>query len=218
MVTCEQVQNNTEINAYIKKADDSLRAIGYTEHSFAHVGYTAAQAEKILRTLGYSEREAQLAWIAGYMHDIGNVVNRYNHALSGAVMCFRLLDKMGMPPEEVATVTSAIGNHDEGTAFPVSPVAAALILADKCDVRRTRVRNTDIPSFDIHDRVNYAVEKSVLSLPDLKTIRLDLTIDISISPVLNYFEIFMDRMLLCTKAADALSTKFELIINGQKIL
>ena len=182
------------------------------------MGYAASQAYNILTALGYSRREAELAWIAGYMHDIGNVVNRHNHALSGAVMSFRLLDKIGMLADEVATVTSAIGNHDEGTAFPVSPVAAALILADKCDVRRTRVRNTDIPSFDIHDRVNYAVEKSVLSLPDQSTVRLELDIDTSISPVLNYFEIFMERMLLCTKAADMLKTKFELIINGQKVL
>ncbi|MGI5896730.1 MAG: HD domain-containing protein [Oscillospiraceae bacterium] len=218
MITCEQIRNNPEINTYIQKADESLNVIGYTEHSFAHVSYVAAQAKNIMTILGYPEREAELAWIAGYMHDIGNVVNRYNHALSGAVMCFRLLDKMGMPADEVAAITSAVGNHDEGTAFPVSPVAAALILADKCDVRRTRVRNTDIASFDIHDRVNYAVERSVLSVPDAKTVRLELSIDTSISPVLNYFEIFMDRMLLCTKAADMLSTKFELIINGQKIL
>ena len=192
--------------------------IGYTEHSFAHVGYAAAQARKILTTLGYPQRETELAWIAGYMHDIGNVVNRVNHAHSGALMSFRLLDKMGMPAREVAAVTSAIGNHDEGTAFPVSPIAAALILADKCDVRRSRVRNTDIPSFDIHDRVNYAVERSTLSMPENGIVRLDLAIDSTISPVLNYFEIFMERMLLCTKAADALSCKFELIINGQKII
>ena len=218
MVTCEQVRDNEEIKTYIQVADDALRVIGYTEHSFAHVGYAAAQARKILTTLGYPQRETELAWIAGYMHDIGNVVNRVNHAHSGALMSFRLLDKMGMPAREVAAVTSAIGNHDEGTAFPVSPIAAALILADKCDVRRSRVRNTDIPSFDIHDRVNYAVERSTLSMPKNGIVRLDLAIDSTISPVLNYFEIFMERMLLCTKAADALSCKFELIINGQKII
>ncbi len=218
MVTCEQVRDNEEIKTYIQVADDALRVIGYTEHSFAHVGYAAAQARRILTTLGYPQRETELAWIAGYMHDIGNVVNRVNHAHSGALMSFRLLDKMGMPAREVAAVTSAIGNHDEGTAFPVSPIAAALILADKCDVRRSRVRNTDIPSFDIHDRVNYAVERSTLSMPENGIVRLDLAIDSTISPVLNYFEIFMERMLLCTKAADALSCKFELIINGQKII
>ena len=218
MVTCEQVRDNEEIKTYIQVADDALRVIGYTEHSFAHVGYAAAQARKILTMLGYPQRETELAWIAGYMHDIGNVVNRVNHAHSGALMSFRLLDKMGMPAREVAAVTSAIGNHDEGTAFPVSPIAAALILADKCDVRRSRVRNTDIPSFDIHDRVNYAVERSTLSMPENGIVRLDLAIDSTISPVLNYFEIFMERMLLCTKAADALSCKFELIINGQKII
>ena len=218
MVTCEQVRDNEEIKTYIQVADDALRVIGYTEHSFAHVGYAAAQARKILTTLGYPQRETELAWIAGYMHDIGNVVNRVNHAHSGALMSFRLLDKMGMPAREVAAVTSAIGNHDEGTAFPVSPIAAALILADKCDVRRSRVRNTDIPSFDIHDRVNYAVERSTLSMPENGIVRLDLAIDSTISPVLNYFEIFMERMLLCTKAADALSCIIELIINGQKII
>lgn len=218
MVTCEQVRNNPEINTYIQKADESLNAIGYTEHSFAHVGYAASQARNIMTVFGYPERDCELAWIAGYMHDIGNVVNRYNHALSGAVMSFRLLDKMGMPAGEVAAVTSAIGNHDEATAFPVSPIAAALILADKCDVRRSRVRNTDIPSFDIHDRVNYAVERSMFTIPEPSVVRLELDIDTTISPVLSYFEIFMERMLLCTKAADRLSAKFELIINGQKIL
>lgn len=218
MVTCEQVKNNQEIRTYVKRADDVLRVIGYTEHSFAHVEYAANQAKNIMLTLGYPERDADLAWMAGYMHDIGNVVNRDDHAQSGAVMSFRLLDKMGMPADEVATIVSAIGNHDEETAYPVNPVAAALILADKCDVRRTRVRNQDIQMFDIHDRVNYAVERSVLSLPDNRTARLELKIDTEIAPVMTYFEIFMGRMLLCTKAADVLGTKFELIINGQKIL
>ena len=218
MVTKEQVRDNPEIRAYIQRADMLLDAIGYTEHNFAHVGYVAAVAEKILLSLGYDAREAELAWIAGYMHDIGNIVNRINHAQSGALMSFRLLDKMKMDPDEIAAITGAIGNHDEATAFPVNSVAAALILADKCDVRRTRVRNRDVPSFDIHDRVNYAVERSVVDLSDPGVIRLDLTIDTEISPVISYFEIFTERMLLCTKAADALRLKFSLTINGQKIL
>lgn len=219
MVTCEQVRDNEEIKTYIQVADDALRVIGYTEHSFAHVGYAAAQARKILTTLGYPQRETELAWIAGYMHDIGNVVNRVNHAHSGALMSFRLLDKMGMPAREVAAVTSAIGNHDEGTAFPVSPIAAALILADKCDVRRSRVRNTDIPSFDIHDRVNYAVESSALNIsPRRDAVTLCLTIDTSICAVMDYFEIFLTRMLLCRRAAEFLGLKFKLLINDVTLL
>lgn len=217
-MTYEEIRENSAVQSYIRQADESLAALGYTEHSFAHVTAVAEKAGYILRTLGYPARTVELAQIAGYLHDIGNLVNRVDHSQSGAVMAFRLLDHFGFPPEEIGTIVSAIGNHDEGNGVPVSPVAAALILADKCDVRRTRVRNTDIPSFDIHDRVNYAVERSTLSLVEGKIVRLDLKIDTTISPVINYFEIFMERMLLCTKAADALNTKFELIINGQKVL
>ena len=217
MVTLEQVRHDSEVRSYIEKADESLIALGYTEHSFAHVGRVAAVASNLLRELGYPQRTAELAAIAGWLHDIGNVINRIDHAQSGAVMAFRLLDKMGMDPEEIATVITAIGNHDEGTAYPVNPVAAALILGDKTDVRANRVRNKDIASFDIHDRVNYSVKKSEVSLADGE-VRLNLAIDTSICPVMSYFEIFMERMLLCRRAAEKLHLHFALIINGQKIM
>ena len=217
MVTLEQVRHDTEVRSYIEKADESLIALGYTEHSFAHVGRVAAVASNLLSQLGYPARTAELAAIAGWLHDIGNVINRIDHAQSGAVMAFRLLDKMGMEPDEIATVITAIGNHDEGTAYPVNPVAAALILGDKTDVRANRVRNKDIASFDIHDRVNYSVKKSEVSL-DGREVRLNLTIDTSVCPVMSYFEIFMERMLLCRRAAEKLDLHFALIINGQKIM
>jgi len=217
MITLEQVRHDERVRSYIEKADESLIALGFTEHSFPHVAKVAAVASNILKTLGYDDRTCELAAIAGWLHDIGNIVNRVEHAQSGAVMAFRLLDEMGMAPDEVATVITAIGNHDEGTAFPVNAVAAALILGDKTDVRRNRVRNKDIPSFDIHDRVNYSVEHSEVVL-DGEEVRLVLTIDTSVCPVMSYFEIFMQRMLLCTKAAEKLGLKFALVINGQKIL
>jgi len=173
----------------------------------------------ILETLGYTARDIELVKIAGYMHDIGNVINRIDHSQSGAIMAFRLLDHMNMPAEEIATIIAAIGNHDEGTGVPVNPIAAALILADKSDVRRSRVRNTNISSFDIHDRVNYSVEKSFLKINEEKTlIKLKLEIDTRISPVMEYFEIFMDRMMLCRKAAEKLGLQFKLIINGQQLM
>lgn len=219
VITYDIVRENETIKAYISQADKVLAAMGFTEHSFGHVVKTAETAAMILKTLGYSDREVELARIAGYLHDIGNVVNRVEHAQSGAVLAFRILDNMGMPAEEVALVVSAIGNHDEGTASAVNPVAAALIIADKCDVRRTRVRNRDTPSFDIHDRVNYAVESSKLYFKnDNKSLVLDITIDTSISAVMNYFEIFLGRMMLSRKAAEYLNTNFELVINGQRLL
>lgn len=197
MITVEEVRNNPQVRTYIQKADEALAALGYTEHSFAHVGKVAKEAREILLTLGYSQREAELAEIAGWLHDIGNVINRVDHAQSGAVMAFRILDKLGAEAEEISTIISAIGNHDESTAYPVNPIAAALILADKTDVRRTRVRNRDFATFDIHDRVNYAVHQSRTEItPDRKKIVLDLKIDTQISAVMDYFEIFMQRMLL----------------------
>lgn len=218
-ITFEQIKNDKTIQAYIRKADQYLSAIGFTEHSFAHVGMCATKASAILKDLGYSEREQELAKIAGYMHDIGNIVNRVDHAQSGALMAFRLLDKMGMDPEDVADVVAAIGNHDESTAVPVSAITAALILADKSDVRRSRVRNRELVTFDIHDRVNYAVEKTELSLSgDQKSIVLKIKIDTDICVVMNYFEIFLGRMMLCRKAAEYLGLKFELIINDTKLL
>ncbi|WP_077534677.1 HD domain-containing protein [Massiliimalia massiliensis] len=218
-VTFEEVRKSEEIKVYIERADQSLRAIGFTEHSFAHVMKCAVTASGLLQKLGYSERECDLVKIAGYMHDIGNVINRCDHAQSGAIMAFRILDKMGMPVEDIALVITAIGNHDEGTAFPVNAVAAALILADKTDVRRTRVRNSDLATFDIHDRVNFAVEESeTIFDAEEKTFTLKLRIDTSICAVMDYFEIFLNRMLLCRKAAEFLGLVFKLEINGLVLL
>lgn len=219
MITFENIRNSPEIRTYITQADVSLIALGFTEHSFAHVTRCAQVAAEILTKLGYPEREIELARIAAFMHDIGNVINRTDHAQSGAVMAFRILDKMGMPPAEVATVITAIGNHDEHTAFPVNAVAAALILADKTDVRRSRVRNQDFINFDIHDRVNYAVEHSEVVLDtQAATITLTLTINTEGCAVMDYFEIFLQRMLLCRKAAEFFKLTFRLEINGQILL
>ena len=218
MVTWQDVVNDAAVKTYIQKADESLVALGYTEHSFPHVGKVARVAGEILTELGFSEREVELAKIAGYLHDIGNVINRADHAQSGAVMAFRILDRLGMEPEEISTVITAIGNHDESTAFPVNPVAAALILADKTDVRCSRVRNQDVASFDIHDRVNYSVKQSEVIVEKGQYIELNLTIDTSVCAVMDYFEIFLTRMILCRKAAEKLSLAFQLVINGQRIL
>ena len=211
MLTIESVKQSCEVHTYIAWADEMLGSLGYTEHSFAHVTKVAHFARKLLLDLGYPERTAELAWIAGYLHDIGNVVNRYNHAQSGALMAFRVLDHLGAEPDEISAVISAIG-----TAFPVTEIAAALILGDKTDVRRSRVRNRDASTFDIHDRVNYAVEESSAELSeDHKSLILNLKLDTKISPVIDYFEIFLDRMTLCRKAADHLGLSFHLTINGQ---
>lgn len=219
MLTFEDVKNDETIRTYIRRADESLTALGYTEHSFAHVTAVAENAGYILETLGYPERMVELARIAGYLHDIGNLVNRIDHSQSGAVMAFRILDNLGCDPEEIATVVTAIGNHDEGTGLPVNAVAAALILADKSDVRRSRVRNTDRASFDIHDRVNYSVKKSLLKINEERTlIKLKLSVDTRYGSVMDYFEIFMQRMLLCRKAAETLGLQFKLMINEQQVI
>ncbi len=219
MLTYEQVTNNEAIRTYIIRADESLVSLGYTEHSFSHVIHVAQTAGYILQTLGYDDRTVELAKIAGYLHDIGNLVNRKDHSQSGAVMAWSILNDMGCDPGEIATIVTAIGNHDEGTGVPVNPVAAALILADKADVRRTRVRNTDISTFDIHDRVNYSVRKSLLKINEEKTIvKLKLTVDTQYGSVMDYFEIFMGRMILCRKAATKLGLQFKLIINEQQLI
>ena len=219
MITFNEIKANEEIKTYIRAADESLESLQFTEHSFAHVVRTADVAGSILTKLGYDERTVELGKIAAYMHDIGNVINRIDHAQSGAVMAFRLLDKMEMEPEDIATVVTAIGNHDESTAFPVNPVAAALIIADKTDVRRSRVRNRNTIQFDIHDRVNYAVEKSKLSIDEQeKLITLNLIIDEEISPISEYFEIFMSRMMLCRRAAGYFGLRFEININGLRVM
>lgn len=219
MVTLQDIKNNEAIKIYIEKADESLKCLGYTEHSFAHVSKVADMAGYILKEMGYSEHEIELVQIAGYLHDIGNIVNRSEHSQSGAVMAFRILDRMDMPAEDIATVITAIGNHDEGTGVPVNAVAAALILADKSDVRRSRVRNQDMSTFDIHDRVNYSVRESSLKINDEKTeIQLKLRVDTEYGSIMDYFEIFMERMLLCRRAADKLGLQFRLRINGQQVL
>ena len=219
MITPTEIKQNEQIRTYIEKADEALAALGYTEHSYAHVTRVAHFAEKIMADLGYPRRMQELAWIAGYMHDIGNVINRIDHAQSGAVMAFRILDKMGMPPADTALVVTAIGNHDEGTAFPVNGVAAALILADKTDVRRSRVRGRATIRFDIHDRVNWAVERSDLDLDkEQKTLTLRIQLDTTVCPVMDYFEIFLERMLLCRKAAEYFGLTFRLEVNGQTLL
>jgi len=213
------VKNNPEINLYIQQADASLSAMGFTEHSFAHVTKCAKDASDLLRALHYSEREIELARIAGYMHDIGNCINRVDHAQSGALMAFSLLGKLGMPAEDLSVVVTAIGNHDEHTAFPVNAVAAALILADKSDVRRSRVRSKDTINFDIHDRVNYAVDHATLKVDETaKTLTLSMKIDTEICPVMDYFEIFTARMLLCRKATEFFGLTFRLRINNTYII
>lgn len=218
-MTYEQIKSDIAIQTYITQADASLKALGFTEHSFAHVTVVSEKAGYILETLGYSPRMVELVKIAGYLHDIGNLVNRIEHSQSGAVMAFRLLDKMGFPPEEIALITTAIGNHDEGTGQPVSELAAALILADKSDVRRSRVRNDDIATFDIHDRVNYSVTKSDLKINEAHTlIKLKLNVDTHVGSVMDYFEIFLERMILCRKAAEKLGLQFKLMINEQQLI
>ena len=216
-ITFEDIKANKDIKTYITKADESLVALGYTEHSFPHVHKVSELAGRILHLLGYSEHQVELARIAGYLHDIGNVVNRVDHAQSGAVMAFRLLDRMNVDSDDIATVVTAIGNHDESTAFPVNPVAAALIIADKTDVRRSRVRNRSQAQFDIHDRVNYSVTSSKVHVTK-DDICLSLTIDTAGCTLMEYFEIFLGRMMLCRKAAEALNVSFSLIINGQQMM
>ena len=218
-VTYKDVQQSPEIRTYITQADASLLALGFTEHSYAHVGRCAAIAGDLLRDLGYDEHTIEVCRIAAFMHDIGNVVNRNDHAQTGAVMAFRILDKMGMPPADVAAVITAVGHHDDSTGYPVKAVAAALILADKTDVRRSRVRNKALASFDIHDRVYYAVEESVTRLDrEAATFTLSLTINTQVCPVMDYFEISLHRMLLCRKAAEFFRPTFHLDINGQDLL
>ena len=219
MITFEEITKNQAIRTYITRADESLLALGYTEHSFSHVLHVARTAGYILETLGYDSRTVEIAKIAGYLHDIGNLVNRQDHSQSGTVMAWSILNDMGCDPGEMATIVTAIGNHDEGTGVPVNAMAAAMILADKADVRRTRVRMKDPREFDIHDRVNYSVTKSCLTInPEKTQISLDLDVDTSYGSVMDYFEIFTNRMILCRKAAHTLGLQFRLTINGQQLV
>jgi metal-dependent HD superfamily phosphatase/phosphodiesterase len=218
-LTFEYVRENPRVRLYVKMADAALEQIGYTEHGERHVSLVSRIAFNVLKRMGRPERESELAAIAGMLHDIGNSVNRDHHAQTGGVMAMQLLRDFGMPDEEILTVIAAIGNHHENDGDPVNDVAAALILADKSDVHRTRVRNPDMIKFDIHDRVNYAVEKSFLNVDgDQKHITLELTIDPKISHVMEYFEIFMTRMLASRKAAKHLGATFGLQVNGNRLV
>lgn len=219
MITLDDIKKDPVIDTFIKKGNEYLGVMGFTEHGYRHINLISSIARNILLKLNYPKREVELAAIAGYMHDVGNVISRYDHGQSGATIAFYVLTRMGMPPDEIATVMSAIGNHEEEYGHPVNSVAAALILADKSDVHRSRVRNQDFATFDIHDRVNYAVEHSFLRVNGQKrTITMELTIDIDIVPIMEYFEIFLSRMILCRRAADFLNTNFELVINGARLL
>lgn len=218
-VTLEDVKRDREVDAYVTKADEYTRVIGYTEHGVRHSNLVASIAGNILRRLGGDERAIQLAGIAGYLHDIGNLVGRVSHEHSGAILASRILTRLGMDPVEMAIIMGAIGNHEEQTGEPVSEVGAALIISDKSDVHRTRVRNPDPAAFDIHDRVNYAVEHSFLRVDGgAKTVRLELVIDTRLSQVMEYFEIFLPRMVMCRRAAKLLGCEFKLQINGTKLL
>ncbi len=218
-VMLDDVKKNEIVDSFIQAANDYLGAIGYTEHGYRHVSLVSSVAQSILVSLDYPKRLQELAAIAGYLHDIGNVVNRQDHGQSAALIAMDILKKMGLTPDEIAIILSAVGNHEEEIGDPVNPVAAALIIADKADVHKTRVRNPNMIALDIHDRVNYAVDRSFLNVDkDKKTISLHLNIDTKISQVIEYFEIFMSRMNMCKRAAKFLNCKFELIINERKLL
>ena len=215
----EDVKNDKEVNVLVDNTQRQLTELGYTEHGRRHIGIVSEIAGNILEELGYSEREIELARIAGYLHDIGNSINRMDHAHTGAILAYDILKRLGMPLEDAAEIMMAIGNHDENSGTAVSTVSAALILADKSDVHRSRVRNENLSRFDIHDRVNYAVEEAKVEVDtENKKIYLKLKIDTEICPVIKYFEIFLDRMLMCKKAASYLDVWFHLEINGAVLL
>jgi HD superfamily phosphodiesterase len=219
LITLDDVKKNKEIETFLEISEKQLKVQGYTEHSFRHVGRVAMVAGNILKHLGYSEREVELVKIAGYVHDIGNAVNRVDHAHSGAILAYSILTKMGMEYDEAAEIMLAIGHHDENTGTAVSNISSALILADKSDVHRSRVNNTDFATFDIHDRVNYAVESSFVRVDkEAKTAELELHIDTRICPLMDYFEIFLARMTMSRRAADFLGLNFQLLINGTRLL
>ena len=217
-LTYKEIRKNEEINLLIKKGNDVLGVLGYTDHSKKHAAKVAVTAGKILKDLGYDKHQIELAKIAGYMHDIGNSINRNDHAHSGAILAFEILKSLGMPLEDAITVATAIGHHDENTGAAVDVVSAALILADKTDVRRNRVRNPIIANFDAHDRVNYAVLSATVKVnTDKIQLQMDLELDDTMCTVMNYFEIFLQRMMMCQRAAEVLGLKFKLIANGSKM-
>ena len=218
-VTLAAIKKDPVINAFIQKADEHLGTLGFTEHGFRHAGLVSSISQNILMRLGYPERQCELAAVAGYLHDIGNIVNRKDHGRTGAIIVLDYLLKNEMDPLEAATIVGAIGNHEEEYGEAVNHIAAAVILADKSDVHRSRVRNSDLATFDIHDRVNYAAVHSFLNVNvDSKSITLELTIENAICPVMDYFEIFLVRMMMCRRAANFLECQFKIEINGSKIL
>lgn len=219
LITLNDVKNNIEVRELVEGAQQQLDALGYTEHSVRHIAIVSRRAGEILEALGYDEKTVELARIAGYLHDMGNCVNRIDHAHTGAVLAYDILKGMGMPLEDCVQILMAIGNHDEKTGNSVSAISAALILADKSDVHRSRVRNQNLANFDIHDKVNYAVTQSELTInSEDRKVRLELTIDTNICPMLDYFEIFMERTMMSKYAAKYLNIWFELIINDTKLL
>jgi metal-dependent HD superfamily phosphatase/phosphodiesterase len=219
MLTVDDVKKNEKVRYYITLADKCLESLGYTEHGFRHVGWVSYQAGRVLRELGYSEKLSVLAEIAGYLHDVGNAVNRLNHEVSGAMIAYDILKEMGMNYEDIGIVISAIGTHHEASGYPVSEVSSALILADKADVHRTRVRTIDNLNIDIHDRVNYAsINREIIVSKEKRIITYKIDIDIKIAPVLEFFEIFLDRTIMAQKAAKVLNCNFELYINNTKML
>lgn len=214
----KQIRENEEINLLIEKGNATLNELGYTEHSKKHASKTAETAGKILKELGYGKHKIELARIAGYMHDIGNSINRHDHAHSGAILAYQILKETDMPLKDILVVSTAIGHHDEATGTAVDEISSALILADKTDVRRNRVQNPNPASFDIHDRVNYAALSSKLIIHKEKgMIQMELELDDSICTVMDYFEIFLKRMIMCRRAAERLKCKFKLVANGSKL-
>jgi metal-dependent HD superfamily phosphatase/phosphodiesterase len=219
MITFTDIKNDPLVDAFIRLGNKYLGEMGFTEHGYRHLGVVTERIKTIMQALGSTEREIELAAIAAYLHDIGNVVNRVGHSQSSALLSFHILNDLGMPLEEISIIMAAVGNHDEASGTPVNRVAASLILADKSDVHRSRVRNPDLGTFDIHDRVNYAVEESALLVDGReRIITMELKIDINICPVMEYFEIFLTRMVLCRRAASFLRTQFRLLINDARLL
>jgi len=217
-ISYQEITGDAEVNLLIKKGNAVLKELGYTEHSERHAAKVADTAGRILKELGFKNKQIELARIAGYMHDIGNSINRHDHAHSGAILAYSILKERGMDLEQAMTIATAIGHHDEKTGTAVDPVSAALILADKTDVRRNRVQNLNPAAFDIHDRVNYAVLSSELQIdPEKKIIQMNLELDDAICSVMDYFEIFLDRMLMSRRAAECLGCRFKLVANGSKV-
>jgi metal-dependent HD superfamily phosphatase/phosphodiesterase len=218
VVTIDDVRRDAEVVAFLQAANDTLRALGYTEHGQRHAGLVGHIAENVLERLGFATRTHQLANIAGYLHDIGNDIHRENHALSGSLMAWQILRRLGMPPEECALIMNAIGNHEEERGTANNSVAAALIIADKADVHRSRVQNPDMAAFDIHDRVNYATTRSFVRVrAEEKVIALELEIDTTYAQVIEYFEIFLSRMTMVRQAIEFLGCTFQLIINDVRV-